>query len=108
MKPTSRYYVSLKKKDALSIKPLLLCLGDLKSWLVFDYLNFNKKKSEVMCVLPPIDFGPLAQHVKPTITHLGFEMDNDFKLVPNWGSREDYLIRLFSPKAIGQGKTLKL
>ncbi len=29
---------------------------------------------------PPVDLGPLALYVKPTVSNLGFKMDSDFKL----------------------------
>ncbi|MDG2555460.1 reverse transcriptase domain-containing protein, partial [Vibrio parahaemolyticus] len=83
----SQIYVPLKKKDALSIKPLLSCLDDIKAWMALNFLNFNEKKTEVMvfgpsglCKHPPVDLGPLADFLKPTVSNLGFKMDSGFKL----------------------------
>lgn len=83
----SQIYMPLKKKDDFSIQPLLLCLNDIKAWMALNFLNFNEKKTEVMvfgpsgsCEAPPVDLGPLALYVKPTVSNLGFKMDSDFKL----------------------------
>ena len=83
----TQIYVPLKKKEAFSLKPLLLCLDDIKTWMALNFLNFNEKKTEVMvfgphssCNPPSVDLGPLAQYTKPTVSNLGFKMDSDFKL----------------------------
>ncbi len=73
----------LKKKDAFSIKPLLLCLDDIKAWMALNFLNFNENKTEVMVFGPngspsSVDLGPLALYMKPTVSNLGFKMDSDF------------------------------
>ena len=89
----SQIYVPLKKKDALSVKPLLLCLEDIKAWMSLNFLKCNENKTEVMvfgpsgsCEAPPVDLGPLAHYRKPTLTNLGFKMDSDFKLDRQIGS----------------------
>ena len=43
----SQIYLPLKKKDAC-LKPLLLCLEDIKAWMSLNLLTFNEKKTEVM------------------------------------------------------------
>uniref|UniRef100_A0A671UVC7 Reverse transcriptase domain-containing protein n=1 Tax=Sparus aurata TaxID=8175 RepID=A0A671UVC7_SPAAU len=82
----SQIYVPLKKKNAC-LKPLLLCLEDIKAWMSLNFLKFNEKKTEVMIFgpsgssePPPVDLGPLAHYMKPTVSNLGFKMDSDFKL----------------------------
>ncbi|TKS65252.1 RNA-directed DNA polymerase from mobile element jockey [Collichthys lucidus] len=82
----TQIYVPLKKKDAFSLKPLLLCLEDIKAWMSLNFLKFNENKKEVMVFSPsgscalPVDLGPLVPYRKQTITNLGFKMDSDFKL----------------------------
>ncbi|XP_076597184.1 uncharacterized protein LOC143326976 [Chaetodon auriga] len=83
----SQIYVPLKRKNAFSLTPLLSCLEDIKAWMALNFLNFNEKKMEVMvfgpsgpCEPPPVDLGPLAGYVKPTVSNLGFKMDSDFRL----------------------------
>ena len=55
--------------------------------MALSFLSFNEEKTEVVVFAPngtcdplPFDLGPLAQYVKPTVSNLGFKMDNDFKL----------------------------
>uniref|UniRef100_A0A669CPU2 Reverse transcriptase domain-containing protein n=1 Tax=Oreochromis niloticus TaxID=8128 RepID=A0A669CPU2_ORENI len=80
-------YLPLKQKEAFSIKPLLACLEDIKSWMSLNFLRCNSSKTEVIlfgpsgpCVPSAIDLGPLAEYVKSVVTNLGFKMDSDFKL----------------------------
>uniref|UniRef100_A0AAZ1XG74 Reverse transcriptase domain-containing protein n=1 Tax=Oreochromis aureus TaxID=47969 RepID=A0AAZ1XG74_OREAU len=40
-------YLPLKQKDAFSIKPLLACLEDIKSWMSLNFLRCNSSKTEV-------------------------------------------------------------
>ena len=49
---SSPIYLPLKKKDAFCLKPLLLCLVDIKAWMSLNFLKFNENKTEVMV------FGP--------------------------------------------------
>ena len=48
----SQIYLPVNKKDAFCLKPLLLCLEDIKAWMSLNFLKFNEKKTEVMV------FGP--------------------------------------------------
>uniref|UniRef100_A0A669DR24 Reverse transcriptase domain-containing protein n=1 Tax=Oreochromis niloticus TaxID=8128 RepID=A0A669DR24_ORENI len=80
-------YLPLKQKEAFSIKPLLACLEDIKSWMSLNFLRCNSSKTEVIlfgpsgpCEPPAIDLGPLAEYFKSVVTNLGFKMDSDFKL----------------------------
>lgn len=50
------------------------------------FLSFNQNKKEVIVFAPsvnggsfPVDIGPLAQYVKPTVTNLGLRMKSDFR-----------------------------
>ena len=43
---------SQRKKDAFSLKPLLLCLEDIKAWMSLNFLKFNENKNEVMVFVP--------------------------------------------------------
>jgi hypothetical protein len=52
--------------------------------MALNFLNFNDRKTEVMVFgdtagLSPVDLGPFAQYIKPTVTNLGFKMDPDLK-----------------------------
>uniref|UniRef100_A0A3P9BFF7 Reverse transcriptase domain-containing protein n=1 Tax=Maylandia zebra TaxID=106582 RepID=A0A3P9BFF7_9CICH len=80
-------YLTLKRKDAISIKPLLTCLVDIKAWLARNFLNFNKKKTEVLvfgpsgpCESSSVVLGSLEVYFKSVVTDLGFKLDSDFKL----------------------------
>jgi hypothetical protein len=79
----TQIYVPLKKGNN-HINHLLKCLGDIRAWMALNFLNFNDRKTEVMVFgdtagLSPVDLGPFAQYVKPTVTNLGFKMDPDLK-----------------------------
>lgn len=57
----------LKKKDALSLKSILVCPNDINVWMALNSLIFNKKKTVVMVFGPnsscdphPAYLGPLA------------------------------------------------
>ena len=84
----SQIFVPLQKKNGYSLAPLLACLDDIKAWMALNFLNFNEKKTEVMVFgpngscepLPPVDLGPLASYVKPTVSNLGVKMDSNFKM----------------------------
>lgn len=76
-------YVPPKKKDALSLKPPLLCLEDIKDRVSLNFLKSNEKKTEAMefgFVKAPLDLGRLAHYLKPIVSVLGFKEDSDFKL----------------------------
>ncbi|XP_032879310.1 uncharacterized protein LOC116974699, partial [Amblyraja radiata] len=83
----SQLYMPLRKEEDYSLKSLLSCLEDIKSWMALNFLGLNEEKTEVIlfgpngCREPPlVDLGPLAMSVKPTVLNLGFRMDGDFKL----------------------------
>ncbi len=104
----SQIYCPLKKQNALSLAPLLTCLKDIKAWMALNFLNFNKKKTEVMvfgpsgpCEPPPVDLGPLAVFLKSTVLNLGFKMDSDFKLDRQISS----VVKFLSTQTAGQGQT---
>ena len=80
----SQIYVPLKKADSYSVKPLLECLHDIKTWMSLNFLNFNEKKTEVMVfsgtsVTPLVDLGYLAQYRRPIVKNLGVKVDTDLK-----------------------------
>lgn len=80
---SSLIYVPPKKKDALSLKPPLLCLEDIKDRVSLNFLKSNEKKTEAMefgFVKAPLDLGRLAHYLKPIVSVLGFKVDSDFKL----------------------------
>ncbi|XP_051939816.1 uncharacterized protein LOC127612987 [Hippocampus zosterae] len=80
-------YVPLSKKDTFSLRPLLSCLGEIKTWMAQNFLKFNEKKTEVIlfgpsgpCTFHPVVLGPLSPYLKLTVSNLGLKLDSDFKL----------------------------
>lgn len=93
----SQICVPLKKTDSYSVNPLLKCLDDIKAWTASNFLNFNEKKPP-----PPVDLGPLAQYLKPTVKNLGVKVDADL----NFGSQITAVVKSsFFQLAAGKNET---
>uniref|UniRef100_A0A3B3DJ46 Reverse transcriptase domain-containing protein n=1 Tax=Oryzias melastigma TaxID=30732 RepID=A0A3B3DJ46_ORYME len=82
----SQIYLPIKKNGS-SLKHLMSCLNEIRTWLESSFLSFNEKKTEVLVIGPSnrcdpsgLDLGPLAPHFKHSVRNLGFILDSDFKL----------------------------
>lgn len=82
----TQLYLPLKPGDDLSIKSVLDCLDDIKSWMAKTFLLLNEKKTEVSIVGPPdstrglaTNLGPLSSNLHTHAKNLGVIYDSALK-----------------------------
>uniref|UniRef100_A0A669CTZ7 Reverse transcriptase domain-containing protein n=1 Tax=Oreochromis niloticus TaxID=8128 RepID=A0A669CTZ7_ORENI len=76
-------YFPFSHSDSSSIRLLLDCLSDVKSWMAQNFLNFNERKTEAIVFgpnrssdIPDVDLAALTPHLKSSITNLGLKIDS--------------------------------